>query len=81
MSSWADSPKWRRTRRSVAFKELHVTEGSVNALLASQFEREYHTLVQLNHPSIIEVYDYGVDQRGYPFYTMELQLGMGWCGR
>ena len=38
------------------------------------FEREYHTLAQLAHPRIIEVYDYGVDERG-PYYTMELLDG------
>jgi hypothetical protein len=38
-------------------------------------EREYHTLAQLAHPRIIEVFDYGVDERG-PYYTMEL-LGGG----
>ncbi|MDD9969245.1 MAG: protein kinase [Myxococcales bacterium] len=40
----------------------------------SMFEREYHTLAQLSHPRIIDVYDYGVDQAG-PFYTMELLDG------
>jgi len=30
-------------------------------MLAEDFEREYHTLRQLAHPSIIEVYDYGVE--------------------
>ncbi|HET8935601.1 MAG TPA: protein kinase, partial [Polyangiales bacterium] len=38
------------------------------------FEREYHTLVGLKHPRIIEVYDYGVDEIG-AFYTMELLQG------
>lgn len=38
------------------------------------FEREYRTLSQLSHPSIIRVYDYGVDDRG-AFYTMELLEG------
>jgi serine/threonine protein kinase len=37
-------------------------------------EREYHTLAQLAHPRIIEVYDFGRDERG-PFYTMELLDG------
>src|SRR5262245_54145381 len=37
-------------------------------------EREYHTLVQLAHPRIIEVYEYGVDEHG-PYYTMELLEG------
>jgi hypothetical protein len=41
---------------------------------AALLEREYHTLVQLAHPSIIEVYDYGVDEHG-PYYTMELLEG------
>jgi prepilin-type N-terminal cleavage/methylation domain-containing protein len=35
------------------------------------FRREYHTLAQLKHPNVIEVYDYGTDQ-GVPYYTMEL---------
>jgi len=42
--------------------------------LAALFEREFHTLSDLSHPHIIEVYDYGVDASG-PFYTMELLEG------
>ncbi|MET0386105.1 MAG: serine/threonine-protein kinase [Polyangiales bacterium] len=37
-------------------------------------EREYHTLAQLAHPRIIEVYDYGVNADG-AYYTMELLEG------
>jgi tetratricopeptide (TPR) repeat protein/tRNA A-37 threonylcarbamoyl transferase component Bud32 len=37
-------------------------------------EREFHTLAQLRHPRIIEVYDFGVDDDG-PYYTMELLDG------
>jgi hypothetical protein len=37
-------------------------------------QREYHTLAQLAHPRIIEVYDYGIDAHG-AFYTMELLDG------
>ncbi|HEX4474408.1 MAG TPA: AAA family ATPase [Polyangiaceae bacterium] len=39
-----------------------------------RFGQEYAMLVRLRHPSIIEVYDYGVDQFG-PYYTMELLDG------
>jgi len=40
------------------------------------FEREYHTLAQLTHPRIIEVFDYGVDESTrIPYYTMELLDG------
>jgi serine/threonine protein kinase len=44
------------------------------ARLTALFQREYHTLAQLAHPRIIEVYDYGLDAAG-PFYTMELLEG------
>ena len=37
-------------------------------------EREYYTLVQLAHPRIIAVYDFGVDSNG-PYYLMELLEG------
>ncbi|MEY4577309.1 MAG: hypothetical protein RL701_2012, partial [Pseudomonadota bacterium] len=40
----------------------------------SQFEYEYRTLAQLRHPSVIEVYDYGLTERG-PYFTMELLDG------
>ena len=65
-----------RKRCAVALKQLHgaARNGTTGALVTSQFEREYHTLCQLAHPSIIEVYDYGVDDSG-AFYTMELLDG------
>ena len=33
---------------------------------------EFRTLASLRHPSIISVLDYGFDQEGSPFFTMEL---------
>jgi tRNA A-37 threonylcarbamoyl transferase component Bud32 len=42
--------------------------------IAELFALEFHTLVQLAHPRIVEVYDYGVDEHG-PYYTMELLDG------
>src|SRR5204862_6486532 len=48
----------------------HKRRARRQALLA----REYHTLCQLAHPRIIEVYDYGVDGDG-PYYVMELLDG------
>jgi hypothetical protein len=39
--------------------------------MSTRLEREYHTLVRLNHRSIVEVYDFGHTERG-PYYTMEL---------
>jgi len=61
--------------RVIALKQLRVPETSSKQLQrVALFEREYHTLVRLKHPRIIEVYDYGVaDSR--PYYTMELLEG------
>ena len=58
------------TTRSVALKRSLSTDPKH----VRMFEREYHTLVGLKHPRIIEVYDYGIDERG-PYYTMELLDG------
>lgn len=63
------------TGRVVALKQLLATEAGKRATaLKALFEREYHTLVRLKHPRIIEVYDYGVLAEG-PYYTMELLEG------
>lgn len=68
------------TGRIVAFKQLtSSTAGSRRATAEALFEREYHTLVRLKHPRIIEVYDYGVTDSG-PYYTMELLDGTDLAG-
>ncbi|HMI91990.1 MAG TPA: protein kinase, partial [Polyangiales bacterium] len=61
--------------REVAFKQLRsAAAGPKRRMLEALFEREYHTLVRLKHPRIIEVYDYGFTEAG-PYYTMELLDG------
>src|SRR5260221_1825367 len=45
-----------------------------NPLYVQAFEREFHVLATLDHPRIIRVFDYGVDEEG-PYYTMELLSG------
>ena len=60
--------------RSLALKLLRLREGTDVDKARQLFEREYHTLDQLAHPSIIDVYDYGFHNRS-PFYTMELLSG------
>ena len=61
--------------RDVALKQLTVPAGSKHRADAlALFEREFRTLAELSHPSIIKVYDYGVED-GSAFYTMELVLG------
>ena len=58
----------------VVYRVIHQSSGEERALkrmkpeAASQplmveaFEREYHVLASLNHPRIIRVFDYGVDE-------------------
>jgi len=61
--------------RQLALKHL-ILSGAArrDQGLIAAFEREFHTLVQLAHPRIIEVYDFGTDAIGL-FYTMELLDG------
>jgi serine/threonine-protein kinase len=62
-----------RSGRELALKQLCLTTEH-KPELAPMFEREFHTLAQLRHPSVIEVYDYGIAQDG-PYYTMQLLDG------
>lgn len=61
------------THKESALKLLNK-DASESGHLSSLFEREFHTLAQLAHPRIIEVYDFGVDTQG-AYYTMELLDG------
>src|SRR5687768_16674824 len=63
-----------RDGRELALKRLILSERGRDEAIAELFEREYHTLSELAHPRIIEVYDYGRDQGG-AYYTMELLTG------
>jgi tetratricopeptide (TPR) repeat protein/predicted Ser/Thr protein kinase len=63
-----------RLNKLVALKRCWSREPTKQRRYETLLEREYHTLSQLAHPGIIEVYDYGVDPRG-PYYTMELLEG------
>ena len=63
-----------RTGTSVALKRGRHARPDKSAKRQLLLQREYHTLEQLRHPRIIEVYDYGIDDAG-PYYTMELLDG------
>lgn len=52
-----------------------INPGAANDRFAlAAFKREYQVLASLDHPRIIRVFDYGVDEFG-PYYTMELLSG------
>ncbi len=61
------------TGSRVAIKRVHP-ELAAQRRVRLLFELEYRTLAMLEHPVIIQVFDYGVDA-GLPFYTMELLDG------
>jgi hypothetical protein len=66
----------RSLGRDVALKQLVVSPTAPErASIAALFEREFHILMQLRHPHVIAVHDYGVSAEGAPFYTMELLDG------
>jgi tetratricopeptide (TPR) repeat protein len=61
--------------RQVALKQLTPPRRPKDSeVAAALFEREFHTLAELSHPRIIEVYDYGLAPEG-AYYTMELLDG------
>jgi len=68
------------TSREVALKHWWISANTTQSGLATrrqsiqQFEYEYRTLAQLRHPRMIEVFDYGLSERG-PYFTMELLDG------
>lgn len=60
--------------KHVALKLLPKEVADSRPNQAALFRREYHLLMQLDHPRIIEVFDYGVYETGL-YYTMELLDG------
>jgi len=63
----------RSTGEERALKRLNRSAASELSQVEA-FEREYQVLVGLDHPRIIRVFDYGVDEIG-PYYAMELLEG------
>ncbi len=63
-----------QTGLTLALKQLRAERDDRAGLAIALFEREYYTLAQLAHPSVIRVYEYGVDEHG-AHYTMELLEG------
>lgn len=61
------------TERQVALKRFALGPDEQDDEL--RFRHEFHTLARLQHPRIVEVYDYGIDDEERPFYTMELLDG------
>lgn len=64
-----------RDQQRVALKRFQAqTQAAQHERNLERFEREYHTLHQLPHPSIVRVHDFDIDEQG-TYYTMELLPG------
>lgn len=64
--------------RLVALKTLHKTLAADPQLLV-RFTREAYAAAQLQHPNIVQIYDFGVD-RGVHFFSMEYIHGTSLMG-
>src|SRR5262245_38571572 len=65
----------RKSGQDVALKLL-TASGSADkvARMHELFEREFHTLIELAHPRVVQAFDFGHDH-GKPYYTMEVLDG------
>lgn len=64
-----------RVLRDVAMKRLHQAHHDTRPDLRERFLREARVQGQLEHPSVVPVYDIGVDERGREFFTMKRVRG------
>lgn len=59
----------RHLDRRVARKELLVAGALVGARSRARFEREARIAARLEHPNILPIYEFGVEDDGSPWYT------------
>jgi serine/threonine-protein kinase len=64
-----------RVMRDVAIKRVHSNHGAQRADLRERFLREARVQGQLEHPSVVPIYDLGVDHEGREFFTMKRVRG------
>jgi tetratricopeptide (TPR) repeat protein len=61
-------------RRRVALKVIRP--GLVSPSLLKRFAQEAQILGQVQHPGIVQIYEAGVAEDGWPFFALELVRGM-----
>jgi tetratricopeptide (TPR) repeat protein len=65
----------QQTGAELALKRLRLSgDAKRDRRLVELFQQEFRTLVQLAHPNVVSVHDFGTDEQG-PYYTMELLDG------
>ncbi len=65
----------QRILRDVAMKRLHPEHHMMRPDLRDRFLREARVQGQLEHPSVVPVYDIGVDHEGREYFTMKRVRG------
>ena len=60
------------TRLEASRDGYEVDANAVSAALRLLLTQEFQTLASVRHPNIIVVLDYGFDEDGHPYFTMEL---------
>src|SRR5687767_487606 len=53
-----------RKSKPLALKRILASDSGERSLSLSLLEHEFHMLSELEHPCIVSVYDYGVDEDG-----------------
>ncbi len=66
--------------RSVAVKQMRIERAAPDAAneMQEMFRHEAFTMAALEHPNIVPVYDYGLDEAGRPMLAMKLIRGENW---
>src|SRR4051812_47283822 len=57
--------------RTVAIKVMH----DATPEFVARFRREARAIARLAHPNVVAVHDFGEDERGNPYFVMELLKG------
>ncbi len=65
----------------VAALKILRREYTTNAELVARFQREVHTIVRIDHPNIVEVYDCGHDERAGYYVAMRFLEGQSLADR
>ena len=65
----------RRNRPKVLAVKTLRTQGLGDETVIKRFQREAELLSHLNHPRIVQVFDYGYTKRGQPFFVMDYLEG------
>ncbi len=66
-------------RRPVALKTYHSVAAGDEVFC--RFSREARSLAKLNHPNVVQIYDFGCTENGLPYYTMESLQGESLAAR